>query len=366
MLLALTESQTIINQDGRILYFGLKDFISRIVNGNDCFICGATPTDVEFNKEHIIPNWILGRFNLHSKSITLPNGSSIKYGVYTVPCCKRCNSQLSEVYENPMSKLFSKSYSEICDTIAKDFETYTLLFKWLNLIFLKTHLKDRLLRKSLDHRKDEGNIGDTHYWEEMHHIHCIARSHYTNAKIDYKVFGSVFIFPSLRNGKEGTEDHFDYIDHEVGKGILLQLGQFTIIGILNDACGAYSCYMERFSKIKGPLTIFQSRQVFTDLLFLNINLKNRPVFRSSFSATKEYTIEASLPEQAELLEKQDQIVQASEMLSEYVAIILNPGAENGNQIIAEIREGKRNYLWDDKHEFIDFSKMDKVIENPLQ
>ena len=57
--------------DGQIKLFSIKDFVSIICLENNCFICGASHSDKTFNEEHVLPNWILRKFNLHSKKITL-------------------------------------------------------------------------------------------------------------------------------------------------------------------------------------------------------------------------------------------------------------------------------------------------------
>jgi hypothetical protein len=84
------ENKTVITDDGKILLFGLQDFLDNIAKGDCCFICGANPGSKQFNDEHVIPDWILRKFNLHSKFINLPNGTRFNYGQYKVPCCEYC------------------------------------------------------------------------------------------------------------------------------------------------------------------------------------------------------------------------------------------------------------------------------------
>lgn len=183
--------ESLIDKNGKIIFFSLPHFIEDIVKGDCCFICGASPEEKEFNNEHIISDWILKKFDLHKEYITLPNGTKFKYDKYTVPCCRECNSELGKTYEKPISKLLNKSYQELVSEIQKDPEIPKLIFRWLNLIFLKTHLKDRSLLVERDSRLDHGFLGDKYYWEDMHHIHCIARSHYTTAEIENNVYGSI-------------------------------------------------------------------------------------------------------------------------------------------------------------------------------
>lgn len=350
-----TKNQTVFDAEGKILFLGLKDFNEKIVEGENCFICGLSPSEKEFNNEHIIPNWILRSYELHNEQINLSNDSGVRYGSYTVPCCVECNSELSRVYETPISKILAKPYAEVIKLFGSgsSSEMFELMFKWLCLIFIKTHLKDTSLRKNPDRRVKEEFIGDDFYWDEMHHIHCIARSHYTNARIDYKVYGTIFIFPTLLREEE-RENQFDYIDNEKGKGILLQLGEFTIIAILNDSCAGLSVYQDCFEKINGPLNSFQARQVFSDLLSINLSLVERPVFRSQFSDDNQYSVTATLPQKVSLDQERTNVL-SGDLLAFYAEKLLDRELENRDQILREIANRKRNYLWDDNGEFINLS-----------
>ena len=342
-------SKTITNKRGEIILFGLQHFLDDIAKGDCCFICGAKPNSKEFNDEHIISDWILRKYNLHDKYITLPNGTKFKYSQYKVPCCKECNSELGKTYEEPISELLSKSYSEIIKEISKKPEITQFLFKWLSLIFIKTHLKDKTLLKERNKRIDAGFLSDNYYWEEMHHIHCIARSHYTKAKIENFVFGTLIIVPALYI--ENT-DGFDYLDNEIGKAIMLKLGEFCIIAILNDSCAGFTLYNENISKIRGPLSPFQVRDIFAHLTFINLNIKERPIYYSRFSnSLDEYQIKSTLPKYVELLDEKERIITSGELLRLFVEPMIGE-IENKEQILKEIEENKRNYLFDNDGNFI--------------
>ena len=347
-------SKTIIDDKGKIIFFGLQHFLNDIAKGDCCFICGAKANSKDFNDEHIIPDWILRKYNLHKKQITLPNGSKIKYGSYKVPCCKECNSELGETYELPISNLLNKSYSEIIQEINNDPGIIYLLFKWLCLIFLKTHLKDKALVSERDKRIPSGFLADEYFWEDIHHIHCIARSYFTNAIIDYKVYGTIFILPVLTHP---DLDNFDYIDSPNGKGVLLQLGEFLIISVLNDSCAGYSMLKKQFDKITGPLTPFQAIEIFSHLNFLNLSLKDGPTYYSTYSKKGEYHIRASVPKKIQLLEEDEQFVTPGNFLRYYLEGRLGE-IENKERFMDEIESGKLAYLFDENGVFISHSNLD--------
>lgn len=111
----------------------------------------------------------------------------------------------------------------------------------------------------------------------------------------------------------------------------------------------------RLQKISGPLTSFQARQIFSDLLAVNLSLIDRPVFRSEFSTDKQYSITAIVPQRAELNEEQANILGA-DLLAFYAEKLFNPGIEDKEQILKEIGARKRNFLWNDKDQFINLAK----------
>ncbi len=97
-----TNDGSVLDSSGKVLYFSCERFVRDIAEGNCCFICGADKATTKFNDEHVIPDWVLKRFRLHSRTITLPNDTEFSYGRYKIPCCERCNSLLGSTFETPI------------------------------------------------------------------------------------------------------------------------------------------------------------------------------------------------------------------------------------------------------------------------
>ena len=179
---------TIIDDDGRILLMSCAQFVTDICRGSACFVCGAAPSERQFNDEHIIPRWVLRRFELFDKSITLPNGELRRYGGYRVQCCDDCNSLLGRKVETPMSALLSGTFGEVLRLLEEP-RNRELLFFWLTLLFLKLHLKDLAVPVHKDRRSGSAAIGDWYECETFHHLHAVARSPYTGARLLPEVQG---------------------------------------------------------------------------------------------------------------------------------------------------------------------------------
>jgi hypothetical protein len=108
-----TEDDSVLDDAGKVIYFSLERFVRDIALGDCCFVCCASPADVPFNNEHVIPEWILRRFALFDRFLTLPNGASTRYDRYTVPCCVACNDLMGRAIEQPTSALTEGGYDAV-------------------------------------------------------------------------------------------------------------------------------------------------------------------------------------------------------------------------------------------------------------
>src|SRR6266481_4127587 len=113
----ITEDGSIVDRAGKVIFFSTQRFVYDICLGNCCFICGARPEDKPFNNEHILPEWLLRRYDLFSKTITLQNDRTVRYDRYTVPCCVDCNSLMGQVIEEPISRAVQAGTEAVVDYI---------------------------------------------------------------------------------------------------------------------------------------------------------------------------------------------------------------------------------------------------------
>jgi hypothetical protein len=291
-----TADGSFIDQAGKVLFFSKDRFVTDICLGRCCFICGAQPGSKPFNDEHVIPEWVLRKFNLFDPVLTLANGTAIKYGKYKIPCCEECNSLMGWQIEERISKVVNAGPDAVQQQIAdgKGLE----FFVWLGLIFLKAHLKDRDHRLNLDRRMPDGKIGDFYDWETLHHMHCIVRCFVNGAHLEKEVFGSLCAFAAK---SDHPDDDFDYGDVYSAQTMLLRIGHVAFVTTFNDACGAINGAMPRLERIDGPLSGIQVREVMVDFAFMNLSLRERPRFYTECDMNKEIITEkAKMPGQFEL------------------------------------------------------------------
>jgi hypothetical protein len=200
---------------------------------------------------------------------------------------------MGEVFEEPISTLFDKGPQALNDHVKN--EGPWRLFCWMCLIFLKTHLKDTNLRFHKDQRKGEDKIGDRHSWDELHHIHCVARSFHTHCNLKKEVLGSLVVLPAKVSPHL---ESFDYCDLSVAQTMLLRLDRSAIIVILDDSQASLTVALPELQSIQGPLSPLQLREIAARMATVNIHLRDRPRFGSEFDTQKEeYSIYAVRPEE---------------------------------------------------------------------
>lgn len=118
-LLHLDKTGKIIDSLGRVIFYPTDQFIEEICRTDRCFICGRAESDIQFNKEHVLPDWILKKYSLHSKKIDLINNTGYTYGRYVIPCCVECNHEMGKKVEEPIKKLLELDFKQSQNELLK-------------------------------------------------------------------------------------------------------------------------------------------------------------------------------------------------------------------------------------------------------
>jgi hypothetical protein len=289
---------SILDFEGKEIFLSLTRFLDLIKNNERCFICGVNRKEAAFNDEHVVPDWVQRAFSLRDKSIQLPNGTKFPYRKYVLACCQQCNSFLGREFEQPISnaiKLGNEKFSTWYQG-----EIFRV-FLWMNLIYLKTHLKDNLLRMSRDLRDPNAKIGDLHDWSQMHHCHALIRAVKNGVAIDVTTtLGSMFC---LHLGGWADQDSFDYRDHQPTQTMMLRLGNVAFVASLNDSGGVLQGLMPKIEKLEGDISKVQLLEIFTEFQFMNSHLRYRPDYCTVWDQeSSSFMIKGILPEKFELCE----------------------------------------------------------------
>jgi len=326
----------IYDQTGKLIFLNAKQFESRIIESDNCFICGCPRSDKIFNDEHVIPQWILRESQLYDKLFTLPNGKHLKYGSLTVPCCSECNTFLGKTYEDVLKPAFLGGYESFKEYLSKN--GFRKLLIWLNLIFFKCHYKDKFLTSELDKRKQNNQtiLEQNYESSHLHHIHCVSRSDYTGAIVDKKTWGSIWVLPAF---SIPNMNQYDYGDNYASRSLFIRIGEIAIVCVLCDACGTLSSlYGELEKMIGGPLTQVQIREFFATTTYLNLLTENPPVFTSAIK-NGIYKISSTHDEKLKKSEfnHEDYGFLLHHMIKEHIG-------HASSEVLTSIKKGKFTYL----------------------
>lgn len=341
---------SIIDADGKILFFSLERFVNDIGKGDCCFICGKARSAGDFNDEHVMPEWVLRKYNLFSGTIGLKNEAKIRYDRYKVPCCIDCNSLMGRELEDPMSRIVAGGHEAVANHVTQN--GAMLLFVWMAVIFIKAHLKDKELRYERDLRKESGSISDGLYtWEELHHVHCVARLFYTNNRFSSNSFGSFLLFPAK---SELVPDHFDFVDLTHFQSMMIRMDDIALFAVFNDSCGAINGFMPMSDRIQGPLSQLQLREVLSHLSFLNYSLKIRPRHSTRINSDGSIEIVSEVPTNFELVEELDYGIFGALMWELLKDQLSKLQARNMSQtdFHDRVRAGQWTFLFDENQNFI--------------
>lgn len=226
------------------------------------------------------------------------------------------------------------------------------LFVWMALIFVKTHLKDRLLRFHLDRRRGEEFISEVFYdWETLHHVHAVARSFYTECEIQPEAFGSLLGMPVL---EDDTREPFDFADLYFAQTLYLRMGGVGFVAVFNDSAGALSVYDRTLQGITGDLSEVQMREVVADLASTNLHIVDRPKFMTMCDKESETcSIVGIRP--AELRVHPVNRELRGQILGHTLAQVLNQVNVEGmppDQVRAAVNAGEITFLFNDEGEFV--------------
>ncbi|OFW26872.1 MAG: hypothetical protein A3H27_01155 [Acidobacteria bacterium RIFCSPLOWO2_02_FULL_59_13] len=310
-----------------------------------CFLCGRQREDGDFNDEHILPRWLLTEYDLFDKTINLPNRTRFSYGRYKITCCSACNALLGKKIEAPVSQLLRNGYEAVADHIQS--EGTQLLYTWLSLIFLKTHLRDQFFRYHLDLRHGDDQLSRDYDWADFHHTHAVARAFFSGCSVEQEALGSFCVFPAAT---APHYEHFDYHDLFLAQSALLRVGDVALLAVFDDGFAALSHRQTFLSRIDGSLSPVQLREVLAHLAYTNLKLAERPRFYTDFRSRR-CTIRADRPRCVEITEHEPEMLGQifHACVGHFLDHMLNSDLD---EIRANVRAGRYTFLYDANGQFI--------------
>ena len=225
--------------------------------------------------------------------------------------------------------------------------------------YIKTHLKDKAFK--FDYISDK-KISDNYNWSELHHIHCIARSIYTNITIEKSVYGSIFIYP-CSDFIDGEK--YDYIDlYETGT-VLLRLGDFFIICVIGDSKLVTKLIENRTKRITGKLNFLQIRELYSRISYEFLRIIDRPKYSTVVKFKDNYIgIQTSIHTKIKIEPHNEELFGSImyKLVKDYMYKPNHPILKNKMQEQTQaVKNGQWTYLFDSNGRFIEESP--NIIED---
>lgn len=270
----LENDGSILDAKGNVVVFGAERFMKDVIAGNACFLCGVHPKERPFKNLLVLPEWLQRRYELAAKTVRKPNGSTVRCDQNTVPCCRSCNILVNDEIEKPVSQIIAKGGNNINAYIRDN--GLGMLYIWLALTFVKTHLKDSLRRYRID--PSEAKLPDAHEWSKLHLVHSLVRSALSRTEVNVEATGSFLTLPVDMASVTGG---FDCADVFGPQALMVRFDDCAVFVVFDDTGAALNCFHPKLEKITGPLSNVQLREVLAELAYLNMLLKTRPTFTTN-------------------------------------------------------------------------------------
>lgn len=367
-----TADDSVVDEQGRVLHFSGERFTRDIVEGDCCFICGIAreqadalarqsgkPDAEGFNDEHVLPDWILKAYDVRQDALQLPNNTDHIYGKYKIPCCVACNDLLGQTFEVPLSHLLKRGFTAVKEYIGKNGQK--MLVAWLALIFLKTHLKDKLLPDSQRHGLVAGSIANVyrHDWSALHHLHCLVRAFIAGWEIEPAAQGRLLLFKALPDEQLGR---YDFVDRSLQQCLLLRLEDFALLVIFNDCGIVADAVQDLRRKCKGAFSALQLREWLVEAAWRNHHVTAHPEFFTRYDpARQRFVLTADLTAVLQLVRDNVKVVpdmstRADLLHSVYAQLWRDAPALLGERSLAEaeaiLATGRLSYLFRADNSFI--------------
>lgn len=229
-----------------------------------CFLCGCRLGTRNRADEHIFPKWLLQRFDLWNRKLTLLNGTVICYRQLTIPCCRDCNTRHLAPIEDQVRKAVVKGVQAVRQL------RKTVLFLWLGKILYGLLYREYLLKRDRK-SKSKAPIVPREFLEQLEAHRQFLQGSRRN--IEFLGFFPASIFIVRTQVPKRVEHQFDFRDAPLELALAIRMGEVGFIAALQDG-GALRLVkgLPKFRKV--PLHPVQFQEVAAQV-FYKVSLLNR-------------------------------------------------------------------------------------------
>lgn len=216
--------------------------IAPYVREDLCLLCGNKLTPQNATREHVFPRWLQRMFNLENETLTLLNGTKIRYRQLLVPCCLACNT-------GPLSSL----EQQVSQAVQRGYDAFTrlpepVIFRWVAKLYYGVLRREVSLRSDRA-RADSPPIVQPGFMERFRALHTFLQSIRFPMRFEGFVPWSIFavrVHPGTEFGP------FDYRDN-LNLIAAMRMGEIGLIVCLQDNGTLKKVYGEYVSSLQTML-----------------------------------------------------------------------------------------------------------------
>jgi hypothetical protein len=272
-----------VTRAGRVVLLSRDDFYQMCLSWNrHCFLCGKEFERIDgnknFNKEHVVPDWVLRYFNITQETIHLPNMTTYEYSKYRIPCCEECNYGFLKKLEDNVSPIIKGGMKIVEQKLAEEPNWVINLYAWMAIIFFKMHYKDLSLKAEIKSPDQNNTIATRDRLAELYGLHIWFRSLMTGMITNQKAMGS-FLLIGTKTGQK-AEDNFDLSDNFPTRTMMLRLGDIGLIACFDDSTAVLSHQNHLIQDLKGNLSPKQLKELYARFVYSRLLVKELPTNRA--------------------------------------------------------------------------------------
>lgn len=229
-----------------------------------CFLCGRELENQD-SREHVLPEWLLRRFDLWNHQVALLNNTSMPYRQLYIPCCIECNNESLSQIENL-----------VCQAVSLGFEAFVELDE-LTVFQWAAKIRYGLIFKELSLLHDRSNplagrIASPELLEEYRQLHYFLQSVRLPFYFHEPVPWSLFLVKT--HSYEG-EQGFDFLDFLMTMTFFIRMGDIGLLICFEDNSTQRELFSEFFDQFEDiALHPLQFAELST-IVYYQETLKNR-------------------------------------------------------------------------------------------
>lgn len=233
-----------------------------------CFICGISVEQRPVTEEHILSQWLLRRFDLWDRTITLLNWTDIKYSQLKIPCCSVCNNDH-----------LSRIEKEVQQGVEQGFEKFRqidelTIYQWLAKIRFGILFKELSLDADRGN-KELGKIIGPKVMHEHQNLHRLLQS----VRLPFRFISKPWSVWILRSHTYPRKYDFDFWDFFESLTVYIRMHDTAVIMCLEDNAYQQEARDDFFKQFDGvTLHPCQLEELAVRVSYQNALLRRTPEY----------------------------------------------------------------------------------------